>query len=206
MSDLELLAYLLPIVLASLTFHELAHAWVAWRLGDPTAKSEGRLTLNPIAHLDPFGAAMFVLTYVLANFPFGWAKPVPVDPRNFRRPKEGMALVGAAGPFTNFMLALVCIAALAHIGMSERAHNALELAYFVNVILGLFNLLPIPPLDGSRIVGALMDNATYARWIALDQIGMLIVFGLFFLFRDEFSVLLGDALVFVTRIMETIVA
>ncbi len=205
MNDLEGLLYLLPIVLASLTLHELAHAFVAWRLGDPTAKSEGRLTLNPIAHLDPFGAAMFVLTYVLANFPFGWAKPVPVDPRNFRRPKEGMALVGAAGPFTNFMLALVCIAALAHIGMSERAHDALELAYFVNVILGLFNLLPIPPLDGSRIVGALMPDAAYARWISLDQVGMLVLFGVIFLFQREFFLLFGTVLDQSTEAFVTIV-
>jgi Zn-dependent protease len=105
--DLGTFALLFPIVLVSLTLHELAHAWVAWRLGDPTAKSQGRLTLNPIVHLDPLGTLMFVLTALIANLPFGWARPVPVDPRYFRRAKEGMAIVAAAGPLMNFLLALV---------------------------------------------------------------------------------------------------
>lgn len=205
MTALEGLLYLAPIVLASLTLHEVAHAWVAWRLGDPTAKDEGRLTLNPLVHVDPLGALMFVLTYVLAGLPFGWARPVPVDPRHFRRAKEGMALVAAAGPATNFLVALACLAVLRHAPLDDRALEAVGLAYIVNVILGLFNLIPIPPLDGSRVVGALMDNATYARWIALDQVGMLVVFAVFFLFRGEFATLLTSALDRVTRVMDAIV-
>ena len=205
MSKLEGLLYLAPIVLASLTLHELAHAWVAWKLGDPTAKDEGRLTPNPLVHVDPFGAAMFVLTYILTSVPFGWARPVPVDPRYFRRAKEGMALVAAAGPATNFLLALACLAVLRHAPLDERAFEVGALAYIVNVILGRFNLIPIPPLDGSRIVGVFMDNATYSRWVALDQVGMLIVFGVFFLFRGEFSTLLTSAVDHVTRVMNAIV-
>ena len=205
MSTLEGLLYLAPIVLASLTLHELAHAWVAWRLGDPTAKDEGRLTLNPLVHVDPLGAAMFVLTYVLAQFPFGWARPVPVDPRYFRRAKEGMALVAAAGPAANFLVALACLAVLAHAPLDERVLEVAWLAYLVNVILGLFNLIPIPPLDGSRIVGVFMNSATYARWVALDQVGMLIVFGVFFLFRGEFATLLTSAVDQITRVMSAIV-
>lgn len=205
MTDLELLAYLLPIVLASLTLHELAHAWVAWRLGDPTAKEQGRLTLNPIVHIDPLGTAMFVLTYLLAGLPFGWARPVPVDPRNFRRPKEGMALVAAAGPATNFVLALACFAAFRHVGAGENILQALYIGFAVNVILGIFNLIPVPPLDGSRIVGMLMDNATYARWLALDQVGMLVVFGAFFVFRDEFATVLESAFDGVETFMDAIV-
>jgi Zn-dependent protease len=202
---LDLFLLLLPVVIASLSLHELAHAYVAWRLGDPTAKELGRLTLNPIAHLDPLGTLMFALTALLAGVPFGWAKPVPVDPRNFRRPKEGMALVAVAGPVANFVLALGALAVLRHAGLDGRAFNVVALAYLVNVILGLFNLIPIPPLDGSRIVGVLMDNATYARWIALDAVGMLIVFGAFFLFQDEFSLVLESALDQVTRVMDVLV-
>ncbi len=203
--SLDLFLLLLPIVVASLSLHELAHAYVAWRLGDPTAREQGRLTLNPIAHLDPLGTLMFALTALLAGVPFGWAKPVPVDPRYFRRPKEGMALVAVAGPAMNFVLALAALAVLRHAGLDGRAFNVVALAYLVNVILGLFNLIPIPPLDGSRIVGVLMDNATYARWIALDAVGMLIVFGVFFLFQDEFTLALESALDQVTRVMDVLV-
>jgi Zn-dependent protease len=204
-SDLELLAYLLPIVLVSLTLHELAHAWVAYRLGDPTAKEQGRLTLNPIVHIDPIGTATFVVTYLIAGLPFGWARPVPVDPRNFKRPLEGMALVAVAGPLMNFVLALVCLALFRHGGFSGTVLDALEIGYTVNVVLGIFNLLPIPPLDGSRIVGVLMTDAMYRRWIALDQIGMIVVFGLFFVFRDEFGEILSSAFDHVTTVMDTIV-
>jgi Zn-dependent protease len=203
--SLDLFLLLLPIVVVSLSLHELAHAYVAWRLGDPTAKEQGRLTLNPIAHLDPLGTLMFALTALLAGVPFGWAKPVPVDPRYFRRPKEGMALVAVAGPAMNFVLALVALAVLRHAGLDGRAFNVVALAYLVNVILGLFNLIPVPPLDGSRIVGVLMDNATYARWIALDAVGMLIVFGVFFLFQEEFTLVLESALDQVTRVMDVLV-
>jgi Zn-dependent protease len=203
--DLETFLLLLPIVLVSLTLHELGHAYVAWKLGDPTAKEQGRLTLNPIAHLDPLGTLMFVLTALIANLPFGWARPVPVRPGYFRRPKEGMAIVAAAGPAMNFLIALVCLAVIRHVELGDLTGEVVENAYIVNIILGLFNLIPVPPLDGSRIVGVLMDRATYARWIQLDQFGMLIVFGAFFIFQDEFSTLLLDALRNITRVMDVLV-
>jgi Zn-dependent protease len=203
--DLETLAVVLPIVLASLTLHELAHAWVAWKLGDPTAKEEGRLTLNPIVHIDPLGTLMFVLTAVLANFPFGWAKPVPVRPGYFRRPKEGMAIVAAAGPAMNFVCALVCLAILRHVELSEFWFDVLRSAYIVNVVLGLFNLIPIPPLDGSRIVAVLFDTPTYVRWLSFDQYGMFVVFGLFFVFREPFTAVMVSAIDNVTRVMDTII-
>jgi Zn-dependent protease len=203
--DLETLLLLLPIVLVSLTLHELAHAWVAWRLGDPTAKEQGRLTLNPLVHLDPLGTTMFVLTALIANLPFGWARPVPVNPRYFRHPKEGMAVVAAAGPAMNFLFALICLAVIRHVELGPRAFDVAEAAYIVNIVLGLFNLIPVPPLDGSRIVGVLMDRSTYARWIQLDQFGMLIVFGAFFIFQDEFSTLMLDALRNITRVMDVLV-
>jgi Zn-dependent protease len=203
--DVDTFLLLLPIVLASLTLHELAHAWVAWKLGDPTAKEQGRLTLNPIVHLDPLGTLMFVLTALIANLPFGWARPVPVDPRHFRRAKEGMAIVAAAGPFMNFVIALLCLALFWHGRFGLQTLEVLENAYIVNVVLGLFNLIPVPPLDGSRIVAVLMDNATYARWVRLDEVGMVIVLGLFFLFRDQFTTVLIEALDAVTQVMNVLV-
>jgi Zn-dependent protease len=192
-------------VLVSLALHELAHAWTAWKLGDPTAKDEGRLTLNPIKHLDPLGTAMFALTALAANTPFGWAKPVPVQPRFFRRPKEGMALVAAAGPATNFALALAAIAVLVHTDIAGRAAEVAFYAYLVNVVLGIFNLIPIPPLDGSRIVGIFMRDDTYRQWARLDAYGMVLVLGLFLVFRDQSSQLLGSAYDAVTSVMERIV-
>lgn len=203
--DLRTFLYLAPIVLSSLTLHELAHAVVAYRLGDPTAKNEGRITLNPIRHLDPLGTLMFAVTSLVAGLPFGWAKPVPVRPGYFKHPKEGMAIVAGAGPLTNFVLALVALAVFQHAGLTGEAEEVVRLAYYVNVVLGIFNLIPIPPLDGSRIVGVVMSDATYAQWVRLDQYGMIAVLALFFVFRDEFSTLLGSALDGVTRVMNAIV-
>ena len=204
---MELRTFLLlaPCVLVSLALHELAHAWSAWKLGDPTAKDEGRLTFNPIKHLDPLGTLMFAVTALATNTPFGWAKPVPVQPRFFRRPKEGMALVAAAGPATNFLLALAALAILVHTDLSGTAYEVAYYAYLVNVVLGLFNLIPIPPLDGSRIVGVFMRDDTYRQWARLDAYGMVVVLGLFIIFRDESSELLGDAYDAVTRVMVRIV-
>jgi Zn-dependent protease len=203
--DLETFLLLAPIVLLSLAFHELAHAIVAFKLGDPTAKDEGRITLNPLKHLDPLGTVMFAVTSLVAGLPFGWAKPVPVRPGYFKHPKEGMAIVAAAGPATNFVIALICLAIFQHAGLQGEAEEVVRLAYLVNVVLGIFNLIPIPPLDGSRVVGVFMSDATYARWVQLDQYGMIAVLALFFIFRDEFATFLGSALDSVTRVMNTIV-
>ena len=194
MSRIEGFLYLLPLLLASLTLHELAHAYVATRLGDPTPREQGRLTLNPIVHLDPLGTITFVATYFLTSFLFGWAKPVQVDARYFRRPKEHMALVGAAGPATNFLLALVCAGVLVHGGLDGRVESVVTLAYTLNLVLGIFNLLPIPPLDGSRIVGAFMSDYAYARWSALDQYGVFVLFGVIVVFGRQFSTLFLSAL------------
>ncbi len=204
--SLETFALVMPIVFASLTLHELAHAWVAWKLGDPTAKEQGRITLNPIVHADPLGTVMFVITALAPGaLVFGWAKPVPVQPGYFRRPKEGMAIVAAAGPLMNFLCALVCLAILRHFELSELWTDVVGNAYVINVVLGIFNLIPIPPLDGSRIVAVLFDNATYVRWRQLDQYGMFVVFGMFFLFRDEFGQVIGSALRNVTQVMDVVV-
>lgn len=203
--SLESFLWLVPFLLASLVLHELAHALAATWLGDPTPRREGRLTLNPLPHLDPFGTAMFALTAFVSNFVFGWARPVIVQPRYFRRPQLDMALVAAAGPATNFLLAIVCAAYLVHADPTGRAFEVAVRAYEVNIVLGIFNLIPIPPLDGSRIFGALLPSGLYARWSALDQVGMLGLFALVFVFNDRFWDVFGDVLNRSTEVVVRIV-
>lgn len=203
--SIETFLYLAPVILASLTLHELAHALVATRLGDPTPREQGRLTLNPLVHLDPLGTAMFAFTAFVSSFIFGWAKPVQVQPRSFRRPKEGMALVAAAGPATNFLIALLCVAALVHLGPEGRTFEVLLRSFDVNIVLGIFNLIPVPPLDGSRILGAILTDAAYARWSALDQIGMFGLFGVIFVFQREFFTLFGGVRDETIRVMVRLV-
>jgi Zn-dependent protease len=206
--DTSLHGFLLlaPIFIISLTLHELAHALMAYRLGDRSAQEMGRLTLNPLAHLDPLGSAILVITYFSGSFLFGWAKPVMVDPRNLRiSPQVGMALVGAAGPAMNFLLALGAGAVWAHTQLTGDALTIVYWAIVINVSLGVFNLLPIPPLDGSRIIGGFMPRETYAQWAALDQYGMYVVFGLVIFFRGPTSSLLGGAFDAVLRIISAIV-
>jgi Zn-dependent protease len=160
---------LVPLVL-SLSVHEWAHAWAASRLGDTTAADQGRLTLNPLAHVDVVGT----IALPLIGIPFGWAKPVPVEPTRFRpgvTMSRGMLLTAAAGPLSNFVLAAGCAGALAAghaIGVlpavDDVFESLLERAVLINVALGLFNLLPVPPLDGSRLVDAFVPFEHRATW------------------------------------------
>ena len=151
--------------LICLTVHELAHGLMAYRLGDPTAKLNGRLTLNPVAHIDWIGLLLLLTAGV------GWAKPVPVDPRNFKNPRGGMALTALAGPVSNFLLALVSLgigSRLSAIAPSSQpaAYALLFLCQLavLNVGLGLFNLIPFPPLDGSRVLEMFLPESAY-RWL-----------------------------------------
>jgi Zn-dependent protease len=192
--DLDTFLYLIPFLVVSLVLHELAHALAATWLGDPTPRDDGRLTVNPVVHLDPLGTLMFVLTALVSDFIFGWAKPVMVQPRHFRRPQLDMALVAAAGPATNFLIALACVGLLVHGDFTGTTFDVLVRAYEVNIVLGVFNLIPIPPLDGSRIVGAILPQGMYVRWSQLDQVGMLALFGLIFVFNDQFWQVFGEVL------------
>ena len=208
LSDQSIHGFLLlaPVFIVSLTLHELAHGLAAYRLGDRTAKDMGRLTLNPIPHMDPLGSLILVLTYFGGSFLFGWAKPVPVDPRNLRTsPQVGMALVGAAGPATNFVLALISGAVLAHSELTGDAFSIAAYSLEINVILGVFNLFPIPPLDGSRVIGGFMPRDVYERWAALDQYGMFLVFGLFILANEQTSRILLSAFESIVRLISAIV-
>jgi Zn-dependent protease len=177
------MAILAVPMLMAITFHEVCHGYVAWLLGDPTAKRAGRLTLNPIKHLDPLGVLAFVLTQMI-----GWAKPVPVDQRYFRNPRSGMMLVAMAGPAANFSLAV--LSALFIYGLDLiypgagpfwRHSVITPLAYMgdasvqVNLALGVFNLLPIPPLDGSNILAGLLPAELSYRYMRLGSMGFIII-------------------------------
>lgn len=200
------LLILIPVLLLSMMAHELAHGWVAYRLGDPTAKNRGRLSVNPLRHLDPLGTAMFIITYLFSGFVFGWAKPIPVSPYYFRNRQRGMAIVGAAGPITNFVIAIIFIVILNWIKPDSdgRLFELFFLVFQINIVLGLFNLIPIPPLDGSRVVGAFLPREAYERWVAFDRYGMLVVLVFIVIFQGQFFrlmswIMLGLAKIFLTN-------
>lgn len=174
---------LVPMIL-SLSVHEWAHAWSAFKLGDDTAKMQGRLTLNPMAHIDPIGT----LLLPLLGIPFGWARPVPINPARFRREvhmSTGMALSASAGPLSNLILAVLCAVSYGVLyrvapGVLEEQGVQLLLRYGIelNVGLAVFNLVPIPPLDGSRILERLMPYSMRATWDAFQRMSpfLLIAF------------------------------
>lgn len=207
---LLLLPLLLPILIVSASLHELAHGLVAHRLGDKTARDAGRLTLNPLRHLDAWGSAMFLVTFLFASFAFGWARPVPVAPWNFRSPKTGMALVAVAGPVSNFFIAFVVwIVAWPYMhGESLSADPYLAqviwLTMQINVALSLFNLFPLPPLDGSRIVGAFMPDEVYEQWSKLDQFAPLILLALFLFAAAPVTQLMFAGFGYVLALFETV--
>ena len=168
-------------VLFSLSVHEFSHGLAAYAVGDKTAKYSGRLSLNPLAHLDPFGAICLFL------FGFGWAKPVPVNPWNFKNKKGGMILTALAGPFSNFLLAFIAMVIytlLGGLGFSSASFGFTlasvfyELAYYmimINLGLGLFNLIPIPPLDGSKVLTAILPERTYFKLMDYERYGFIIL-------------------------------
>ncbi len=165
------------IIIFILPLHELAHGWVAGKLGDPTAKYEGRITLNPLAHIDYMGALALLL------FGFGWAKPVPVDSRNFKNPRRDVALTALAGPAANLLAALlgsfVVVAMRLYApynGFTNFIFNAVYYYVVVNISLAVFNLLPVPPLDGSRIVSAFLPQKALSFYYRYQQIFVMILF------------------------------
>jgi Zn-dependent protease len=201
----ELLIILIPVLLVSMMLHELAHGFVAYRLGDPTAKLHGRLSFNPLKHLDPLGTAMFVITYLFAGYMFGWAKPVPVSPYYFKNRQRGMAIVGIVGPVTNFILAIIFVLILNFTTpkVGSIAFQALALLFQVNIVLGLFNLIPIPPLDGSRVVGAFMPRNMYEKWVQVDRYGMVIILVFVIVFWGRFSYVIADVINWLANIFLT---
>ncbi|MDD3374771.1 MAG: site-2 protease family protein [Candidatus Omnitrophica bacterium] len=161
----------------SIILHECAHGWVAYRLGDPTAKEQGRLTLNPIKHVDFFGTIVLPLMLVVIGSPIilGWAKPVPVNFSRLRNPKKDMMLVGLSGPMTNICLAFI-LSIILKSNIFPFVSHVLQIGVVLNLVLAIFNLIPIPPLDGSRFVMGLL-SARYAYYYAkLERYGIVIVF------------------------------
>ena len=173
---------LIPLLL-SLTVHEWAHAWSAYRLGDDTASMQGRLTLNPIAHIDPFGT----LILPLLGIPFGWAKPVPVNPTRFRRGvnmSRGMIITAAAGPLANVALAVLSAIAMGLVARFSPAltnggqmsiFSLLETLIVINVTLAIFNMIPIPPLDGSRVVDGLIPYGWRPQWESIVRLSPVLL-------------------------------
>ena len=189
--SLELLLLIVPVLVVSMVLHEIAHAYVANRLGDPTARMLGRLTFNPLKHVDPMGTAMFAITYLTSGFMFGWAKPIPVQPRFFNRPHQDMAIVAIAGPIVN--LAIAWATAVVAVQLIPDATGLVaqfvSLAFATNVLLAVFNMMPIPPLDGSRVLAAFMPREMAEAWGRLDQYGFIIIFGLLFLFPPFYELI-----------------
>ncbi len=185
----QLIISALPILIA-ITFHEVSHGCVAYKLGDPTAKFVGRLTLNPLAHIDPFGTILLPMMLLIFHLPpFGYAKPVPINPMNFSNPRKGMAISAAAGPITNIVLALLSVmvlkfvlpplAAVSSGPVTERVLRPLMMMFsssvIINVILAAFNMIPIPPLDGGRVLVGLLPSRQARAYSGIERFGFFIV-------------------------------
>jgi len=184
--------WILPVLLA-VSLHEAAHAWMANRKGDSTAKLMGRLTFNPIKHIDLLGTIIVPTLMIVASnladgpgFAFGWAKPVPIDIRNLRHPKKDMMWVALAGPMSNFIMAILWAIALHISVLLIDSRSAISLFFLlmpiagitINVILGVLNLLPIPPLDGGRIMAGLLPTAIAVKYSKIEPYGFFIIIGL----------------------------
>lgn len=197
----KLLPFLMifPLILISVVLHEFAHGWVAYRCGDDTAKRSGRLTLNPLAHIDLWGTILVPIFFFLTvNIFFGWAKPVPVNFMNLRKPKPQMIWVAIAGPATNILLAC-CLAALFHGG--NVSPDSLPGVFLVggallNLFLAVFNMIPVPPLDGSRVVMGLLPLSLLRPYARLERFGLVIIILLWatgLLWKGVFPVVLSLA-------------
>ena len=168
----EVLVLLIPVLLFALVFHEFSHGWVANKLGDPTAKNQGRLTLNPMAHLDPIGSMMILFVG------FGWAKPVPVDSRYLANPRKDMMKIAFAGPASNLLLAFIGGILIRMTGYAGPLTSMLILFTQINISLAVFNMIPIPPLDGSQIFSGIMIRKNPQLVMQLQMYGPQILLGL----------------------------
>ncbi len=192
--------FTIPFFLMAIIIHEFSHGWVANKLGDPTARYSGRLTLNPLAHLDPVGSVIMPLLLLFLKSPviFGWAKPVPINYWNLRNPKRDMLLVGLAGPISNFAIAII-LSLLLKLNLSWGLSSLLVNAILINLVFGVFNLIPIPPLDGSRVVAAALPNRYLEPYRHLDRYGVVIIFVLLYL--GVFDWFIWPAIKYLSRLL-----
>lgn len=191
--------YKLPGLLIAIIFHELAHGYMAYILGDNTAKKAGRLSLNPIKHIDPIGFISMLI------FKFGWAKPVPVNTGNFKRRKRDTILVSLAGPFSNFIIALLIGFVLNYFSIKSRLlFEMLLITLWYNIMLGVFNLLPFPPLDGSKIVASLLPSKLEYFFYKYERYLYLIL--IFLVFTNSIDKILGPVIDMVLNILYRILS
>jgi len=193
----------LAIFFFAVIIHEYAHGWVAEKLGDSTARYMGRLTLNPLAHIDPIGTIFLPLFLLMTRSPvlFGWAKPVPVDFLNLRNPKRDMVWVGLAGPGANILFAIILsfISRLPFLSGSYLALSILASAILANLVLAVFNLLPIPPLDGSRVMMGLLPYELSVEYSRLEPYGFLIIFALLWL--GAINIIIWPIVIFLANLL-----
>ena len=193
-SDLLSILIRVPLVLISIVIHELSHGFAAYKIGDNTAKNAGRLTLNPVKHIDPMGALCMLFFY------FGWAKPVPVNPYRFKNRKAGMVIVSLAGPVSNILFAFLvmivhCVLFLSFpVGYTENWKMVISTLYYLNLSLAVFNLIPIPPLDGSKVLGAFLPQDKFRLLMEYERYGMFILIILIY-FSNQIPII-GNILMF----------
>ncbi len=199
------------ILIFSIIIHEVSHGFVADKLGDPTARLSGRLTLNPVPHIDMFGSIILPLILIITQSPmlFGWAKPVPFDPFNLKNPRKDSAIISLAGPLANFILAIIFsilarVFIITNFAGSEIFYSISVSTVFLNIILGVFNLIPIHPLDGFKVVGGLLSEKQANEWYQLERYG--VIFLLAFLFfpvggSNMLNLVLGPVVRFILGIL-----
>lgn len=195
--------YRLPAVFVGFSFHEYAHALAAYHMGDNTAKNNGRLTIDPMAHIDPLGILMLII------FKFGWAKPVPINPANFKNRKKGILLVSLAGPMMNFAIAIITLLIYGLMYLKFGIKNVILdriiiNVYFINIGLGIFNLIPLPPLDGSKILAGLLPTKIEYKFYQYEQYSYILL--LILIFTNAIDYILGPMFFYAEKIISDVVS